>query len=360
MEKDTKKENTKLSLSFAAIGQYVESNIVLPTEIDSKKGFVSWGKNNDYPNYILSLYDDVATLKSIIDGLTDYVAGDEIKVKYEQYKEQINSKGETVEEIFQRCAKDYCIYGGFALNVIKNRMGTVAEIYYLDFSHIRSNEDRTKFYYSKDWGKSWGRVKFLEYPAYSDEKENINSIFFYSNEYNKVYPTPIYGASLKSCEIEKAINEYHLNSINNNFAGSYIVNFNGGKPTDEQKEEIEDNFYEKYVGYENASRPVLSFNDSKEHEVTITKIDSEDFGEKYDSLSKRSKQELFTAFRAIPALFGIMTETTGFSEQEFKEAYKLFSRTMVKPIQNKLIAAFDKILGKDCIEIIPFKIDWED
>ena len=354
-------ENTTLSVSFAAIGQYVESNIVLPTEIDSKKGFVSWGKNNDYPNYILSLYDDVATLKSIIDGLTDYVIGDEIKVNFEQYKEQINKKGETLQDIFSRCAKDYCIYGGFALNVIKNRLGTVAEIYYLDFNRVRSNEDGTKFYYSKDWAKSFGRVKYLEYPAYSAENtEDASSIFYYSNQYNKVYPTPIYGASLISCEIEKAINEYHLNSIHNNFAGSYIVNFNGGKPSDEQKKEIEENFYEKYTGYENANRPVLCFNQGKAQETTITKIDSEDFGEKYESLSKRSKQELFTAFRAIPALFGIMTETTGFSEQEFKEAYKLFSKTMVQPIQNKLVDAFEKILGKDCIEIVPFKIDWED
>lgn len=359
MEKDIKTENKPVLLSFAAIDQYVESNIIVPTEIDSKKGFISWGVDNDYPDYVLSLYNDVATLKSIVDGLTDYVTGDGVVVNLEQYKGAINAKGETLEDILSLCAKDYCIYGGFALNIIKNILGTVAEIYYLDFSQIRSNEDRTKFYYSKDWSKSWGRVKFLEYPAYTDEKENVNSVFYFSNEYNKVYPTPIYGASLKSCEIEKAINEYHLNSIHNNFNGSYIVNFNGGKPTDEQKEEIEDNFYEKYTGYQNGNRPVLSFNDSKDHEVTITKIDSDDFGERYESLSKRSKQELFTAFRAIPALFGIMTETTGFSEQEFKEAFKLFSRTMVKPIQNKLVGAFEKILGKDCIEITPFKINWE-
>lgn len=301
----------------------------------------------------------MATLKSIIDGLTDYITGEDVILKNEQFKDKVNSKGETFKDVFERCAKDYCIYGGFALNVVKNKLGGIAEIYYLDFKHVRANEDRTRLFYTKDWSKSFGRVKYLEYPAYNDDKSNVNSIFYYSNEYNKVYPTPIYGASLQACEIEKAINEYHLNSINNGFSGSYIVNFNGGKPTDEQKMEIEENFYEKYTGYQNGSRPVLVFNDSKENEVTIAKVDGDDFADRYDSLSKRSKQELFTAFRATPNLFGIMTETTGFSEQEFKESFKLFNRTMVKPIQNKLIGAFEKIFGKDVIEITPFTINWE-
>lgn len=351
-------EENRYKVSFAAIDQYTATNIVLPTESDSKNGFVTWGKNNDYPFYIDGLYNDVATLKSIIDGLVDYVNGDDIVVNNSQFTENVNPNM-TTKELFLRCSKDYVKYGGFALNVVKNKLGGIAEVYYLDFSHVRSNEEKTKFYYSKDWSKSFGRVKYLEYPAYNKDSKDPNSIFYYSNEYNKVYPTPIYGASLKACEIEKAINEYHLNSINNGFSGSYIVNFNGGKPTDEQKVEIEENFYEKFVGYQNASRPVLVFNDGKEEECTITKIDGDDFGDRYEMLSKRSKQELFTAFRATPNLFGIMTETTGFSEQEFKESYKLFERTMVKPIQNKIITAFETIFGKDTIEIVPFKIEWE-
>lgn len=349
-------EENRYKVSFAAIDQIVETNIVQPTEVDSKNGFVTWGKNNDYPFYINGLYNEVATLKSIIDGLTDYVNGDDIEMSNSQFSEQVNPNM-TFKELFMRCSKDYVKYGGFAVNVVRNKMGGIAAVYYLDFSHVRSNEDRTEFYYSKDWSKSYGRVKCLKYPAFVKDSKDFNSVYYYSNEYNKTYPTPIYGASLKACEIEKAINEYHLNSINNGFSGSYIVNFNGGKPTDEQKVEIEENFYEKFVGYQNASRPVLVFNDGKEEECTITKVDGEDFGERYESLSKRSKQELFTAFRATPNLFGIMTETTGFSEQEFMESFKLFNRTMVKPIQNKLIGAFEGIFGKDTIKITPF--NWE-
>lgn len=351
------KQNKKYTLSFAAIDQYIESNIVKPTESTTSRGFVSWGERNDYPVYIYNLYHSVATLKSLVDGLTDYIIGDGVTIDNPQFKEQVNHKGHSFQEVFEKCVRDYAIFGGFAVNVVKNKLGGIAELYYLDFKHVRSNEDHTMFQYSTDWSKSWGRVKYVEYPAYSEDKKNYNSIFYYSNEYNKVYPTPIYGASLISCEIEKAINEYHLNSINNSFAGNVIVNFNNGTPSDEQKEEIEENFYEKYTGYQNANVPVLVFNDSKDNAVTVEKIDVDDFSERYQELSKRSKQELFTAFRATPNLFGIMTETTGFSEQEFSEAFKIFNRTMVMPIQRKVKKAFEKMLGTT-IHIKPFSIEF--
>ena len=139
--------------------------------------------------------------------------------------------------------------------------------------------------------------------------------------------------------------------------GSYIINFNNGKPTDQQKEELEENVNEKFGGYQNAGRIVMSIIDNKENETTITKIDSEDFGTKYDSLAKRSRQEIFTAFRAIPVLFGLMTETTGFSEQEFNEAFKLYNRTQIKPVQNVICDTFNKIFScENAVEITPFTI----
>lgn len=355
---DNKNKDRKYTLSFAALDPYVESHTLKPIENVTARGFVSWGERNEYPQYLFNLYNSVATLKSIIDGLVDYVCGDDVILNIEQFSKYVNHKGETFGEIFHKIVLDYAVYGGYALNIVKNKIGGIAEIHYLDFKHVRSNEDHTMFQYSKDWSKSYGRVKYVEYPAYSDEKTNYNSIFYFSNDGNKTYPTPIYGASLIACEIEKSINEYHLNSINNSFAGNIIVNFNNGQPSDEQKEEIEDAFYEKYTGFQNGNRPVLVFNDSKENAVTIEKIDVDDFSERYQELSKRSKQELFTAFRATPNLFGIMTETTGFSEQEFAESFKLFNRTMVMPIQKKFKQSLEKVFGEGTLSIKPFTIEF--
>ena len=99
------------------------------------------------------------------------------------------------------------------MNVSKNKLGTIAEIYYLDFKRVRSNKEGTKFYYSTDWaGKSFGRVKYIEYDSFSSEegKEKASTIFYYKNDINRVYPTPMYAAAVMACEIEKKMNEFHL------------------------------------------------------------------------------------------------------------------------------------------------------
>ena len=106
---------------------------------------------------------------------------------------------------------------------------------------------------------------------------------------------------------------------------------------------------------------MLSFNTGKENETTVTKIDADSFIDKYNSMIERSQQENFNSFRATHNLFGIPTATTGFSEQEYNEAYRLYNRTVVMPIQNKIMRSFDKIFGVDnSVTIKPFALDGVD
>lgn len=361
---DELKENKKqVSVSFLAVDQYIVDNIVKPIEKEFKdKGFIYWGEYNDYPDYIENLYKNVATLKSIIDGLTDYICGDDIEIKNEIFSSFINSKGETLQDIIRYIAKDLGIYNGFALNIVKNKLGGIAEIYYLDFKKVRSNKEGTKFYYAKDWGKSAGRVKYVEYDSFFTEegKKQPNTIFYYKNETNAVYPYPIYGAAVIACEIEKLINEYHINLVNNGFSANYIVNFNNGIPTDQQKEEIEYNFYEKFTGVENCGRPMLVFNNTKDNEATVTKVDTDNFADKYNSLADRSREQIFTAFRCSPILFGIDQQKTGFNANEYASAFKLFNKTIVEPYQKIIKKSFDKIFDtNDLVEFTPFTINFE-
>ncbi|MGD7407521.1 hypothetical protein ACQCP7_25950, partial [Ralstonia pseudosolanacearum] len=81
---------------------------------------------------------------------------------------------------------------------------------------------------------------------------------------------------------------------------------------------------------------ILSWNANKESAATIESVKIEDFGARYDALAKRCRQEIFTAFRANPNLFGIPTESLGFSSEEYESAFKLFNRTQIRPCQRKI------------------------
>lgn len=353
-------ELKKNNLAFAALNPFVTTNTVENVEKEiSGVDFIAWGTDNRYPDYLFSLYTECATLQSIINGTTDFSCGNEITCNVQSFSKVVNKNGDTISDIIQRISTDYLIFGGFALQVIRNANGEISELYWVDFTKIRSDRKNEVFFYSEDWCKSYGRVKFIYYPKFNQDDSNPTSIFYYKgNKTRGTYPVPLYNAAITSCELEKKINEFHLNEISNNFLTSKIINFNSGLPDDDLKNEIERNINEKFCGYENAGRLLISFNANKDSETTVSDIAQDDFGERYDALHKRSREQIFTAFRATPNLFGLPTETTGFNQQEFAEAFKLYNRTVVKPIQKVIVDTFDKIFGVEgSITITPFNLE---
>lgn len=364
---------TKKKISFAAIDQYVESNIVSAREkVLTNKNYVEWGDGNRYPDYLLDLYNNVPTLRTIINGNVDYIAGDDVTIlplRASLEEGAMNLRGDVIAEQVRDIARDYEMYGGFALQVIRGRDGKPSEVFHIDMRFLRMNKECDTFYYCEDWSRS-GKKKVLVYPKYmdlsekwaflSDEEKNrqASSILFVKNVRTQVYPAPLYAASVKACEIERCIDDFHLNAINNGFVSSCIVNFNNGIPTPEIQEEIEDNFNDKFGGHQNAGRIIFSWNQSKDSATTFEQLNVEDFGEKYQSLAKHSRQQMFTAFRANPNLFGIPTESLGFSSEEYESAFRLYNRTQIRPVQRLIADAYDKIYGqKGVLTIVPFSID---
>lgn len=343
-------------IQLSAIDPVVVSNIPEYTEEKARgKSYVNYGKNNLYPNYLWDLYNTVTSLQAIINGTVDFICGNDIA--FRNRDNVVNSKGETVLDIVKKIAVDKMIFGGFALQIIRNMAGEVGEIYALDFLKVRSDEKNEIFYYCDDWSK-WG-AKSLIYPKFGTDDSNPTSIYYNKGGITRgVYPTPLYGAALIACELEKAINEFHLNNINNGFASNIIINFNNGQPNEEQKKEIEKDVTEKFSGYQNAGRILLSFNDSEENATKVERLNGDDFDDKYKALAERSREQIFTAFRATPNLFGFPNQTTGFNEQEYASSFKLYNRTVVRPIQNEIIDCFDKIFGeKGSIVITPFSLE---
>ena len=103
---------------------------------------------------------------------------------------------------------------------------------------------------------------------------------------------------------------------------------------------------------------MIAFNDSKDNGVTVERIDDDEFDEKYQTLRLDTYKEIFIAFRAIPQIFGLSTESTGFNKQEFVEAFELYNRTTVVPIQKDLQRTFNRLFGiRDSISFIPFSLD---
>lgn len=354
--------SNKVELFLAAIDPFIQSNTVENTEKKvSGKDFISWGENNGYPQFLWGLYNDCATLQTIINGTSDYVVGDDITCTVQGFEKVVNKQGETIKDIIQRIAVDYILFGSFAVQVIRNVMGNVSEIYWVDINKLRSDEKNEVFFYSDDWAKSYGRVKYLVYPKFNPKDSNATSIFYYKgNKTRSTYGTPIWSAAVRNAMIENYITDYHLNEINNNFMTSKLISFNNGMPTDEVREEIEKNLVEKFSGTGNAGRTMISFADSRDNAPEVISLATDNFADRYNTLAERNMEQLFTAFRATPVLFGIVTKNNGFSTTEYSDSFKLFNKTVVSPIQDAIIDCFDKIFGvTGSVVIAPFTITFD-
>lgn len=357
-------DTKKVTVAFAAIDPYIERTMPLPVEKSMKgRGYVEWGSGNAYPDYLLDLYNNVPTLRTIVNGNVDFIAGDDLTLSG---RDAFNRK-ESVREQVRKIARDYEIYGGFALQVIRAHDGSVAEVYHIDIRFLRCDKECQVFRYNEAWNK--GGRDAVVYPAFmpdldwdaltpEERDRHASSILYVKNEYTQTYPAPLYAAAVKDCETERCVTDYHFNAINSGFASSMIINFNNGQPSDEDKEEIERDVNEKFSGHTNAGRVMLSFNPNKENATTFEVPKVEDFGEKYKALSTHCRQQIFASFRAIPALFGIMTESTGFNSQEFEQAYRLYYRTQIRPVQRLITEAYERIYqDTGVLTIKPFTID---
>lgn len=334
----------------------IEKNFVpqMPEPIQKEvtgKDFVSFGQRNEYPDFVFASYQECATLQSIINGCVDYVMGNAVRCRIHPEK----AKSE-----LEKCAADYFIFGGFYLQIIRNNKGQVSDFNWLDFRNVRCDKDRNRFWYSEDWSKSYGRVKTIEYPIFNAQRPDPASIIFFMHSGTReTYPNPIWNGAMKSVQIERKIDNFHLGEIDNNFMSSAIINLNNGIPTDEVKAQIEKNFEEKFQGADNSGRLVIIYNDSAENAAKIERLATDDFDKRYESLAKRCREQIFIAFRAIPSLFGLMTESTGFNEQEFQESFKLFNRTVIRPVQQKLVDLLSAVFGDGALEIDPFTLGTE-
>lgn len=355
-------ENNKISVAFASIDKDFETSIPSNVEGEGLKNYITWGKDNMYPQYLYGLFNDVSTLKTIIMGTADYVCGDNIICSKKGFEIEINKKGDTMRELVNLLARDWLIYGGYSFQVVRNRIGEVAELYYVDFRCLRSSKKNDLFYYSEEYGKKYARTsKVIVYPKFVAEAKDVpTSIVYVSNDKSKTYPTPRYSGAIRACEIEKQIDEYHLSSLENGFYGSYIFNFNNGVPDDDQKAEIEKNVTEKFAGASNSGRILLNFANGVQNALKVEKLDTVDFGAKYESTAKRSREQIFVAFQATPIIFGLQKENNGFSQDEYLQAFALYNRTVVKPIQKTIIDCFKKVLGGEYVEIAPFTLGEEE
>lgn len=332
-------------MKFATVTPH---GIIVPDVVDKKtsKKYINWGEDNKLPNYLWDNYLSCSNLQAIVNTVVDFVIGEGVDTVFSQ---------QDFADNIQKWVTDYILFGGFAVEGLRNRNGDIAQLNYMNVMNVRVDEELTTAFLSNNWG-SWSGKSIIELPLYKEDENQSHFIYYFrGNITRNINPIPIYIASLKSIEILNNVKNFHLNNLTNGFTASSIINLNDGTIKTRELSEIKKQLEEKFTGSSNAGKFILMNGGDKDHAATVERLDADNFGDLYQTLDKSSKEDLYVAFRINPILVGVNVQT-GFSKEEFENAFALYNSTMITPIKNIFIKHFKK-LGVP-VSFKDFKINW--
>jgi phage portal protein BeeE len=328
----------------------------------------SEGWVNQYPDYLLHIYDRSAKHYAIVNGKVDYVIGQGLSVNEKGLNtEQIArlnkfisepNPNQTLEDIIQMCSLDLEIFGGFALEILYDKKGGY-QMYHAEFAKYRVSKDQKTYYHCADWKKA--KPETIEPIKAFDYNDKSGKQLLYIKAYHPkadYYPLPPYLGAIPYIELDSEIANFHLNSVKNGFVAGFMFNFFNGQPTEEEQETIEARIESKFCGTDNANRILLNFNDSKEQAVEVLPLGSNDFDARFDILNKTVQQEIFSGHRVVdPALFGIKEDGVFATRTQVRDSYELFKNTYVRARQDFIMNVFNELAAlqgfEKRIQIIP-------
>ena len=308
------------------------------------QGYIQYGANNDYPDYLLDLYKESSKHGAIIKGKSNYIYGKGFNFPKDL---MANTQGETFNNIFKKAVKDDEIFSGYYLQIIYNLEGKIKDVYHLDFKKVRTNKEQNCFYVKNDWQDN--REKARAYPAFSGtyNKDNPSQVLFVKqyNPGDEIYPTPNYYQALNYIESDVQVSRHILGNAKDGFVATTAINLNNGEPNEEQKEQVEKDIKKKFTGSE-GDRVLLFFNKSKDTAAEViplsqTMLTKEDF----TNINNLIQQEIFAGHQITsPMLFGIKTEGQLGGSSEIRDAYEIFNNTYVNERQQQHEEVFNKLL----------------
>jgi hypothetical protein len=322
--------------------------------------YIAYGKQNDYPDYLAYLYNNSGIHAAIIKGKSTYIFGKGFKIReewngdklaLEQVLKSINPS-QTADELSKKKIFEKTLYGGAAYLVEWDVFGKLKSVKLQAFNTIRTNEDRSEFYISKEWTKEmsintkWKKSNgklpedAVTLPAFNPTEKKGKQILYLADENpaSDIYPLPEYGSGNTAIETDIECNFFQLNNIKTGFAaGTMVTFFNGTATNPEEQIEIEHAFKKKTSGTDNAGEILLNFQNPNTTAPEIKPLRSNELDKQYEQLSKDTINKILYSHRVSNGLlFGIKTPgELGGNRSEFDLAWEHFSNTYVKPKQQE-------------------------
>jgi hypothetical protein len=323
----------------------------------NNKDWIEYGVDNNYYGHLIDMYHGSPTNNRCIKGIADLIYGKGLDAKRssKNLAGYIELKKLISDDCMRNVAMDLKLLGQCAFQIVKSKdKSRIAKVYHFPMQTIRPekcNEDGDieAYYYFYDWTKlkrTSTPKRIVNFELNPEAAESILVVKPYST--GSFYFSPVdYQGGVQYAELETEIANYHINNIMNGLAPSMLINFNNGEPPEETKSLIEASILSKWSGSSNSGKAIISWNDGADNKADITPVPLSDAHNQYQFLSTESQDKVLVSHGITsPLIFGIKNAGNGFSSnsEELNTSMVLFMNMVVKPFQEILCAAVDKIL----------------
>jgi hypothetical protein len=352
-------DNNKNKINFSNIERFAYKSKSLK-EKDHKGKFVKFGADNQFPDYLIDLYNHSSVHGACVNAIVEAIKGEGLVTENEEILEVANRSGESWNDIYNKVSLDYKLFGGFAIEVIWSRdRSRIAEVYHIDISYLRAKEKNYRnqipgYYINNNWKKySYGNINLDDVPYlpvlnYNTRKEEPKQILVHQpyRPGQEYYPLPDYVSATAVIDLDKEVDNFHINNLKNGLAPSLsITTFTNAN--DDERQAIESMLKQQYSGTNNAGNLLYMDVDDPANAPVITPINQNGSDGYYTTVNDMVTQKILTAHRITsPALLGIKINTgLGNNADEIETAWNLFLNAVVLPYQQSILSVFEYVLG---------------
>lgn len=332
-----------------------------PTISENKRNdWVTYGENNEYFNFLIERYKNSTTNNAIINNISRLIYGRGLFAIDANKKP--NEYAQMMALFNQDCLRKLCFelkaLGQCAIQVHYSKdHKKILKAYHIPVQLLAPEKCNKEgeieaYYYSDNWEdvKKFPPKRISAYGYSNDEIEIL-----YVKPYSlgmKYFSYVDYQGAISYALLEEEVANYLINEVQNSFSGTKIVNFNNGTPTPEQQDQISSQVLGKLTGA-SGRKVIVSFNENTETRTTVEDIPLNDAPDHYTYLSEECLRKIMLGHNVTsPLLFGIAS-SNGFSSNadELQNSFILFDNMVIKPFQDTIIDALDKILAYNGISL---------
>jgi len=333
------------------LSKYQEAN---HEEKDSRKGWMDYGSDNLFPQYLIGLYNGSAVHNALINSIAYMIYGNGIQLEGEA---QLWVEKWGLNDELLKAAVDLKLQGGFYLEISWSLdRSYIKGVRHIPFEEIRAgymdmNGEIPFYHHCLDW-ENYSKVGVNEIKAWGPGDKNDHPVqlvackpFSVGSHY---YPKPDYMGAINWVEVDKEIAIFHNNNIANGMAPSFAIHWKNGIPSEEKRRQIRMDMEAQLTGARNAGKFFMTFSDGGDTAPDIQVMELSDAHNQFQFLSEESTDKIMIGHRVTsPALFGVKTAGQLGTTEELQTASKLFQAGVISPYQ-EIMVSWVRVLLNEC------------